>query len=277
MAIHHITGGDGIRLAVHDFGRPEGHPIILIPGINQCAFAWHKQYGGPLAEEFRLLCLDLRGHGMSDKPTAPEQYSEAALWAEDVHAVITALSLHKPLLVGWSYGGYIINDYLAHYGESAISGINYVCAGVALGGEKAASMLGPQFVNTVPGLCSENLGENIQAVRTCLRVLFEKQPPQDDFEVLVACSMVVPAKARVGMFFRVIDRDAVMKGLKLPVLVTRGGKDAVVTPAHTAHLLSCIPHAQASVYEGVGHSPHLEEADRFNRELATFARQCSAS
>jgi pimeloyl-ACP methyl ester carboxylesterase len=75
------------------------------------------------------------------------------------------------------------------------------------------------------------------------------------------------------MVSRTINRDTVMKGLNIPVLVTQGEKDAVVTAAHTQHLLTCIPHAQASVYEGIGHSPHLEDSERFNIELSRFARQ----
>jgi len=260
-------------LAVHDYGRPEGKAIVLIPGINQCSIAWHKQYRSPLTEEFRLLCLDLRGHGMSEKPTAPEQYNQPTLWADDVHAVLAGLSLRKPLLVGWSYAGYVINDYLAQYGEEAIGGINYVCAGVVMGGEKAAGMLGRDFTSTVPGLCSDSLEDNIHAVRTCVRVLFEKHPSQEELEVLIACGMVVPTKARVGMFFRTINQDTVLKRLTRPVLVTRGDKDAVVTATHTEHLLACVSHAQVSVYEGVGHSPHLEEAERFNGELGVFARE----
>src|SRR5262245_10961676 len=70
MPVRHISGGGGLRLAVHEFGPPEGKPIVLIPGINQCSLAWLKQYRSALAEEFRLVCLDLRGHGMSEKPTA---------------------------------------------------------------------------------------------------------------------------------------------------------------------------------------------------------------
>ena len=136
------------------------------------------------------------------KPTAPDYYNQATLWADDIQAVLTALSLRKPILVGWSYGGYVINDYLAQYGDGAVGGINYVCAGVVMGRKKATNMLGSDFINTVPGLCSDNLEDNIQAVQKVLRVLFQKQPSSEEFEVLVACSMVVPPTARLGMFSR---------------------------------------------------------------------------
>ncbi|BFU96874.1 MAG: putative hydrolase [Nitrospira sp.] len=260
-------------MAVHEFGLSNGKPILLIPGINQCSLAWLKQYQSSLAGEFRLVCLDLRGHGMSDKPTASELYNQPTLWADDIHAVLTTLLLRKPLLVGWSYGGYIINDYLAKYGEGAIGGINYVCAAVVMGGESARTMLGSEFINVVPGMCSVDLEDNIEAVCKLVRILFAKQPPQEAFEILIACSMVVPPTARLGMISRTIDRDTVMKGIKVPVLVTAGEKDAVITPAHTKHLLTCIPHAESSVFEGIGHSPQLEDSERFNQELTRFARQ----
>lgn len=273
MPVHTITGGGGVQLAVHEYGRPEGKPIVLIHGISQCYLVWSKQYRSSLADEFRLVCPDNRGHGMSEKPEALEHYTQADLWGNDLHAVMTALALRKPILAGWSYGGYIINDYLAKYGQDAIGGINYVCAGVLLGVEKATGTLGSDFIDTVPGMCSDNLEDNIHAVRKLMRLIFEKQPSQEDFEVLVASNMVVPAIARSGMVSRRIDRDTVMQALEIPVLVTVGENDAVVLAAHIKHLLSSIPHAQASLYAGIGHTPHFEDPERFNRELAAFARR----
>jgi len=64
-----------------------------------------------------------------------------------------------------------------------------------------------------------------------------------------------------------------MQSVTVPVLVTQGEKDGLVLASHTEHLLSCIPHAQASVYAGIGHAPPFEDPGRFNRELAAFARQ----
>jgi pimeloyl-ACP methyl ester carboxylesterase len=210
---------------------------------------------------------------MSEKPAAPEHYTQAERWADDVHAVITGLGLRKPILVGWSYGGFIINDYLEKYGEATLGGINYVGAGVILGVEKAANLYGKGFTDHLPGLCSENLEDNIRAVRPFLRGIFERPPTPDEFEVLLAISMVVPSAVRLALVSRAIDRDIVMQSLTVPVLVTQGEKDRLVLASHSKHLLKCIPHARASVYTGVGHGPPFEDPERFNRELATLARQ----
>ena len=273
MILHTITGGGDLRLAVHEYGQPQGKPIVLIHGFGQCHLAWSKQYQGSLAEEFRLICLDIRGHGMSDKPADREHYTRDRLWAEDVDAVVTALHLHRPILAGWSYGALIINDYVAHYGEDRVGGINYVAAAVALGVEKAASTIGAPFLEAVPGVCSDNLEDNIRTLRTLLRAMFFVPPSQDDFETALAMSMAVPPAVRLGLVSRVIDRDAVMQAFSVPELVTAAAEDAIILASHTQHLLSCIPHARASIYPGVGHSPSMENPERFNRELAEFARQ----
>jgi len=273
MQIHKITGGAGLQLAVHEYGEPHGKSIVLIHGFSQSHIAWCKQYQGPLADEFRLVCPDIRGHGMSEKPLAIDHYTEGESWADDVQAIIAELDLHKPILVGWSYGGFIVNDYLAKYGQDAIGGVNYVCAGVVMGIEKAADKYGSGFIDYVPGLASEDLEDNIRAVRPFLHATFEKQPTQDEFEVMLAYNMCVPNAVRLGLVSRTIDRDAVMQALTVPVLVTQGEKDDVVLASHTEHLLACIPHAQSSVYADVGHTPHFEEPKRFNSELAMFSQQ----
>ena len=96
MITHKVTGGGELQLAVHEYGRPNGKPILFIHGINQSHLIWSRQYQSALAEEFRLVFLDNRGHGMSEKPTASDHYTQPELWADDVHAVISQLQLHKP-------------------------------------------------------------------------------------------------------------------------------------------------------------------------------------
>jgi non-heme chloroperoxidase len=62
----------------------------------------------------------------------------------------------------------------------------------------------------------------------------------------------------------------------VPLLVTQGRADSVVLPAMAEHILATCPTAEASWYEGVGHVPHIEEPERFNRELAGLARRVPA-
>ena len=102
MKTHRIAGGAGVQLHVVETGNPQGRPILFIHGASQCWLQWNRQMNSSLAEEHRLVALDMRGHGISDKPH--DGYNDSKLWAEDVHAVIQALNLDHPVLrlVLWS-------------------------------------------------------------------------------------------------------------------------------------------------------------------------------
>ena len=133
MTVHTVQGGGGLRLHVREWGRPDGPPILLIHGISASHLCWARQYQSKLAKEFRLVAYDLRGHGMSQAPLEPEHYTNAKLWADDVAAIIQQLGLERPVLVGWSYGGYIICDYLRAHGQDRIGAIDFAGGATKLG------------------------------------------------------------------------------------------------------------------------------------------------
>ena len=83
-------------------GHPGGRPILFIHGFSQCWLAWSRQLNSDLADGYRLVAMDLRGHGLSEKPR--DGYSDSRLWADDIDAVIRTLNLDHPVLCGWSYG-----------------------------------------------------------------------------------------------------------------------------------------------------------------------------
>ena len=96
MKSHKITGGGDVQLHLVETGNPKGRPIIFIHGFSQCSLAWSRQFNSDLAETYRLIAMDMRGHGLSDKPR--EGYTDSKLWADDVNAVIHALNLDHPIL-----------------------------------------------------------------------------------------------------------------------------------------------------------------------------------
>jgi len=88
MKVHNVIGGAGLRLHVREWGKGAGPSILFIHGWSQCHLCWRGQYESPLANDFRLVAVDLRGHGRSDAPLEPEHYDDAQLWADDIAAVI---------------------------------------------------------------------------------------------------------------------------------------------------------------------------------------------
>lgn len=272
MILHEISGGNSLKLSIRESGNPAERPIVFIHGLMQCSLSWRHQFEGDLANEFRLLCMDLRGHGMSERPAEAEAYQDGRLFADDVAAVIRSLDLEKPVLVGASYAGLVINDYLSHYGDSGLGGINYVASTVYFGNDKANAHMGSALMELVPGLLSSDLAENIAATRAFVRLFYATQPSQDEFETVLAYNMVAPVDVRMALAGREIDGDAVMASIKCPVLITQGTDDVIVLPSMSECIKAQIPHAAMSLYDGVGHTAYGEAADRFNTELAAFTR-----
>ena len=104
-----------MKFHVREWGKVDAPAILFIHGWSQNHLCWRKQHESQLADRFRLVAFDLRGHGMSEAPEAQDQYTEAA-WADDVAAIVDHLDLEQPVLVGWSYAGFVICDYLRAHG-----------------------------------------------------------------------------------------------------------------------------------------------------------------
>jgi non-heme chloroperoxidase len=163
--IHTVRGGGGLRLHVREWGRVDGPPILFIHGLSQSHLCWAKQYQSALAGEFRLVVYDLRGHGMSEAPLEPEHYTNGELWADDVAAIIDQLRLDRPVLVGWSYGGFVICDYLRAHGRDRIAAVDFVAGGVKLGQAAFGTLIGPGFLDHFADATADDLPTNIRGMR----------------------------------------------------------------------------------------------------------------
>ena len=276
MKTHTVAGGGGLPLHVREWGPADRPPILFIHGWSQNHLCWDKQYESELRDEFRLVAYDLRGHGMSQAPLGPEHYTDGKLWADDLAAIIDQLGLDRPVLVGWSYGAFVICDYVREYGQDRIAAINFVEGAVKLGEAAFGTLIGPGFLDHFAGATADDLPVNIAAMRSFVRTCIVKPVPDDDLETAVCWNVMVPAAIRAHLAAREIDCDDVLGTLEVPVLVTQGRADSVVLPAMAEHVLAACPTAKASWYDGVGHVPHLEEPERFNRELAELTRSARA-
>jgi non-heme chloroperoxidase len=267
-----VRAPDGVKIEAQEWGNPAGSEILFIHGFSQASMSWQRQVEGDLAKEFRLVTYDLRGHGNSDKPLEPEKYKESKAWADEVQAIINAANFKRPVLVGWSYGGHVIADYLKIHGAAGLAGLNYV---------DAVTKSDPSFygdgLKVQPLMSSGDLAINIAATRTFLRNCFENQPSQDDFETMLAFNMMVPPKVRANMGGRPLSMDETLKALNLPVLVTHGATDKLALVAAARHTAATIPGAKLSVYDRVGHAPFWEDTARFNAELSAFVRAANTT
>jgi pimeloyl-ACP methyl ester carboxylesterase len=264
-----IRGGGGISLRAHEWGNPDGPAILFIHGWSQCDMCWGAQVASPLAERFRMVTFDNRGHGMSEKPRDPAAYAEPRLWADDVAAVIEQTHLERPVLVAWSYGGFIVADYLHAYGETGVGGIDLV--GAAVLRRPTFDHIGPGFLENAVDAATPDLRASIPAIGRFLRACTARPLDEQLWSAALCWNMAVPAHVRGALLAREIDETEILSRLSLPVLVTHGRADEIVLPSMAEHVLRHCKTAIPSWYEGVGHMPFVEDAERFNLELAAFA------
>ena len=100
-----------------------------------------------------------------------------------------------------------------------------------------------------------------------------RELPADEFATMLAFNMMVPPEVRAWTLGRVADNSDVVGRITVPVLQIHGAADAVVLPFAGEYTLSRVRHGnkRMMLYDGVGHCPFWEAADRFNADLAEFA------
>ncbi len=264
--------GSGVELAVYEAGDPGQPGIVFIHGFSQNALTWERQFSGPLADRFHLVAYDLRGHGASEKPLAPDAYRDASVWADDLAAVIRDRGLERPILVGWSYGGYVIADYLRRYGDADLRGIVLVAAVTKSGTEEAAGFLTQEILSIFDDLLAPEVGRSLVGTRGLVDLWAE--PGSVEWQMAFGSAMMVPPRVRSAMFSRVLDNDDVLARARVPTLVLHGAEDRIVRLSASEHTASLVPGARLTVYDGAGHAPHRDAFGRFGRDLAEFVGYC---
>jgi non-heme chloroperoxidase len=271
-----IVGGGGVRLTAYEAGIVGARPIVFIHGFSGNHLSWDRMFSGTLASEFHLVTYDLRGHGASDKPLDAANYTNGEMWADDLAAVIQAKNLVKPVLVGWSYGAYVIADYIRKFGDGNLGGVVFLGASTKLGTAQAVEFLTPEVLAVFPDLLSAEVRKSIDATRTLTR-MFANPLSDAPWEIAYGGAMMVPPQVRVGMFSRALENDDVLAKIRVPTLAIHGTIDRIVRVIAARHTVRTVPNAKLRLYEGIGHAPNLESPERLGNDLAEFVRSAHSA
>ncbi|MDF2797463.1 MAG: Tropinesterase [Devosia sp.] len=257
---------DGLQLSIMTYGDEDAPEILFLHGLGQSRLSWDKQIED-LSNRFRVVTFDLRGHGDSGKPEAASAYANASVWADDVDAVIKAAGLRRPTLVGWSFGGFVIGQYLEKYGSSHVAGVNLVDAVTKFD----YALFGSSGLQHSPGLASPDLSVRTAAIVDFLAACFVQQPDPQTFSRMVAFNGMVPVGFHTGigqLSAEGIDEAFAKVG---NMLVTYGEQDTITAYEMSRRILDINTGATLSIYPEAGHAPFYDAPERFNEELSEFA------
>lgn len=297
-----VTTSDGVSLNVVETGKEDGPAIVFVHGISQAWQSWTKQLQDvSLRSRFRLIAFDLRGHGESEGaqgaidedgfPYAllPTKYyftgdnvTTSQRWANDIAAVIGELGLDKPTLVGWSYGGVVVLDYLVNQGGLGAAGRVLIDAGnpaLTDTGTAAGSLLftpegGDAIGQTVPPANNEQVAVGLtRFVQLCFRDDVRPPPPAEDVQFTTSFNLRTAPSTRLAIFQRRFDYRPFLAGLSAK---TRA-KIRALTPLND-HILQASTeitlwneaHIVNEQIPNEGHLYHYRNWPAFDAKLAAF-------
>ncbi|MFH0243970.1 alpha/beta fold hydrolase [Streptomyces sp. HK10] len=278
-----VTSADGSRLHVEEHGREEGPTVVLVHGWT-CSTAFWGPVVRRLAGGHRVFVYDQRGHGRSPA-VGPDGYSTDAL-ADDLCAVLdTAVGTagSRAIVAGHSMGGMTV---MAAAGRPQV---RERVAAALLCNTGSSRLL---HESTVAPLRAGKLRHRIQkavlgsslplgpVTPLGMRVLrYATMGPGATKEQMDACARIVHACPRTvraswaRKVLAVLDLDARLAALDLPVGVIAGEKDRLTPPVHARRLAGALPNCTGlTELAGLGHMTPLEDPDAVAGAVAALVR-----
>jgi pimeloyl-ACP methyl ester carboxylesterase len=239
---------DGVRISYEVLGNGSGPPVLLHHGFTADRREWHEfGYVDALGADYRLLLLDARGHGKSDKPHEPAAYAMDRR-ARDVLAVLDAAGVEQVHYLGFSMGGRIGFDTARRAPERLRS----LMIGAAH----------PYAAPTSPA-STQPLREGMAAWLARLRLpsavatpAFMERELANDVEALIAATVDRP-----GL-------EDVLPRLTMPVLAWVGQQDG--TCVRVRQWVTQVPHATLVELPDLDHVASLYRSDLVLPHLRTF-------
>jgi pimeloyl-ACP methyl ester carboxylesterase len=268
---HFLTGSGGARIALRTAGDPNGQPVVFVHGWARTGADWSAQLSDPELHRFHLIALDLRGHGESDIPESG--YDDPAVWAGDLAAVLDRAGA-PAVLVGSSYGGLVITDYLRERSETGVAGVVLAGALTEIGPGNPGGAVGPLMAAGMRDYLSADPGVAVPALTAFTFGLTAEPAGGAVVQQRLGEFLRVPPRVRRALFRRSLGSADVLAGLTVPVLIIHGTADTVIDPSAAEYAAGKIPNASLRWFVDVGHLPFAERVDEFDTALGEFADRC---
>ncbi len=287
-----VRSADGTPLYVDSIG--DGPTVFLVHGLA-CSHAIWRYQRAFLKDRYRVVSLDLRGHGRSGTPESLDQSTERL--AEDLQAVIESFDPQEFVVCGHSMGGFTTLKWHQRFADRHrgrlkglvlvdSSGLDVV-EGMVLGG--LVSRLYPFPLSALLGMWREErpllqrawelYGNTAPAYLFTRYVAFGKKPPAEEVEfqreLIFSTSLPCFMRAmKACLDYHVEPAD--LARIEVPVLILVGSEDRLTAQRVSEATNRLIPGSRLKVYPGRGHDTMLECPEEVNRDLEAFLGECFA-
>ena len=271
-AAAYLETGDGAKIYYQDQG--EGQPILLVHGWLCSSRFWQKNVP-ELANEFRVVTVDLRGHGNSSKALNGQTIRQ---YARDVRKVIEHLGLEETVLVGWSMGGPVVLSYYEQYGpDTRLKGLGLV--------DSSPFPFSPVGWNShalrdynYDGMNAMFAGLTADPRRFAIGFtnrMFKQKPSDADVDWVVAEMMKTPPWIAEAVYsdFLMSDYAKSLPAINVPAIVFAADSGVFSNGITMGKAIACqAPRGTFVPFEDAGHILFYEQPQKFNAALADFVK-----
>lgn len=241
---------NGVR--IHFDVYRSGDPVVLVHGATTSGKSWNKNGMAKAlkAEGIRVISLDMRGHGRSDKPHDPKMYGYEM--SHDIARLLDYLQVDKAHVVGYSQGAIVANRFRVKHPQRLSSlvlggegAINEDAAWVRRADEFADSIIAGDLAPIVGALTPP--GQEIPSKEQLTKLYFDLAKSND---------MKAVAESIRGQGFP--DSEEELRSNKVPTLAVIGADDP--NKAHVDWMKEIMPNLDVVVVENAGHESVFESS-----------------
>ncbi|WDD36744.1 alpha/beta hydrolase (plasmid) [Nostoc sp. UHCC 0926] len=266
---------DGAQMSYISAG--EGKPLVMLHGWSQSAEQFKYQIPA-FAEHYRVIAVDFRGHGESEKVSFG--YRIARL-SKDLQELIGALQLEKPHLLGHLMGCAIIWSYLDLFGLDEIDRLVLVDQSPL--GTLRSHWDAQEIAASGAVLTAEQLNAAVYALesseaeeftRNLLASMVTPAMSKEQFEWIVKCNQRLPRSIAATLLYNHLHtdwRDQIVR-IRQPTLII-GGRKSMIPWQSQVWINQSIPDSELEIFEaaeGGGHFMFIENPEKFNRRVLQF-------
>ena len=254
---------NGVKLHYIDQGK--GKVLLFLHSWMGSSESFFDQIG-KLSKKYRIIALDIRGHGRSSKTKkyGPEVFSK------DLFMFINKMGLKNITLIGSSLGGNIAAHYAINYRDNIDSMILINTSAKYLSDKGYDAGHSIRLVATM--LSHLVIFGRKKLIRRAVDNLCSKQTSVEDRRFISKIAHKIPLRLALKIGFGMISFDVRkdVSKINVPTLIIYGIDDNLCNFYSARFLRDNISNSKLIVFENSGHYPFIEERDRFNKEIVKF-------
>lgn len=273
----YFTTSDGVKLHYLEAG--SGKPLVMIPGWSQTAAQFRQQLEG-LSDRYRVIALDMRGHGESAKPAHGYRIHRLS---KDVHEFLTAHSLGGVTLAGHSMGCSVIWGYWELFGGERLSGLvlidqmPMITTNPAWSDQEKIDAGALLDKDSLYGVTNALAGaDGIKTTEGFIGGMFTKQYPRAQVDWVIQQNLKFPRVYAARLLYDHATNDwrDVIPRIDVPTLIV-GGKASLVGWRSQEWMGTQIKGSRVVIFEeadGGNHFMFMENPSRFNQLVRDFIK-----